>query len=404
MLVSEAVDRVKNLIQRTIREYDTNPSLKVAADGSRTPIEHPLKDMVSDDILYSIDSALKECAIRTNPLKLMVPNSSVYTEFKRVSSEFYIRIPRFPVIGEELDIDDGLAHGVIHMTIYFLYSKESRYKQIADEIYRAYNAAYRDMQIQKKLTGDDTVADAVVYFRYSSDGINFHESYVGGDIFISFKSGDQGLWSPAIRFVGRDAAEASLLELSDTPDSFDGMGGKVIAVKKTEDGFEFIDMVAGEGGGATSFVGLSDTPATLTAGKFVAVNANGDGIVLVDAPTGGATATGSGRFGVYRQAIESGFGDIEIDTENYNSFVLAPDGDATIIFKSFDDGSGTTVKCWEGMEISIMIFAASSTITLDPSQTLYGNATISPDGATLLRLRYDYETWVVVENINYPDM
>lgn len=44
-------------------------------------------------------------------------------------------------------------------------------------------------------------------------------------------------------------ALVSFLSLQDTPASYTGAGGKVVAVKATEDGLEFIDAPSGGGGG-----------------------------------------------------------------------------------------------------------------------------------------------------------
>lgn len=42
---------------------------------------------------------------------------------------------------------------------------------------------------------------------------------------------------------------ATFLELSDTPSSYAGAGGKFVAVKSTADGLEFVDAPSGGGGG-----------------------------------------------------------------------------------------------------------------------------------------------------------
>ena len=44
---------------------------------------------------------------------------------------------------------------------------------------------------------------------------------------------------------------------------------------------------SGGGGGATTFVGLSDTPSSFTANKWLKVNSAGNALEEVDAPTSG---------------------------------------------------------------------------------------------------------------------
>lgn len=400
MTVDEALNRIDTIITNLLRIYDLNPTTKSNYDGTSSLLEHPLREVVKSDKLFALDSALKECAIRTNPLRLIVPSTSTYTEYKRISKDYYVRVPRDPIEGEILDIDDGLAYGVLYMSIYFMSVKETEYKQMAEEIYRVYNEAYRDMQLEQIL--NDEEIEEMVYFRYSSDGMNWHDDYVGGDTFISIKEGDTGLWGDAIKFVG-SSADGNFTDLVDVPTAYTDMAGKVIAVKASEDGLEFVDGGSGGSGGATAFTGLTDTPTTLTADKWLKVNSNGDGLELVDAPSGGSTATAGGKFGVYRQEIYEGVGDITIDTENYNSFAIAPDGDASIIFDTFDDGNGEAVKGWSGATYTFMIIAADSTITMDANETYVGDAVIPTTGATVLELYYDTDTWIVLKNIHLAD-
>jgi len=398
MRVVEALSKLDSIVANLLRIYDLNPKSKTALDGTVSTLEHPLRDIVLGDKLFALDSALKECAIRTNPLRLTVPISSTYTEYKRISLTHYIRVPREPIEGEVLDIDDGLAYGVLYMAIYFLSVKETEYKQMADEIYRVYNEAYRDMQLEQIL-GDEEMADTI-YVRYSSDGVEFHDSYIGGDTFISFKSGDVGAWSDPIKFVGA-MSDGNFTDLHDTPTAYTDMAGKVIAVRATEDGLEFVD--SGSGGGATSFTGLSDTPSVFVADKWLKVNTAGDGLELVDAPSGGTTPTGRAKFGTYQQIIDTGTGDLTVDMNNYNSFLIAPDGDANIVFDTFDDGTGEVVKGWAGVTYTFLIMTADSTVTIDTNETYYGDSTIQTAGATLLELYFDGDTWIVAKNQNIAD-
>jgi len=71
----------------------------------------------------------------------------------------------------------------------------------------------------------------------------------------------------------------SFLNLSDTPNSYSGQGGKTVAVKADASGLEF---VAGGGGGASTFIGLTDTPTNYTgsANKFPRVNGTPDALIF----------------------------------------------------------------------------------------------------------------------------
>lgn len=75
----------------------------------------------------------------------------------------------------------------------------------------------------------------------------------------------------------------TFLELKDTPASYQSEGGKFVRVNAAGTGLEF---AAAAGGGATTFLGLTDVPDTYAgAGKFVRTNAGNNGVEFVDAPT-----------------------------------------------------------------------------------------------------------------------
>jgi hypothetical protein len=73
------------------------------------------------------------------------------------------------------------------------------------------------------------------------------------------------------------AGATTFLELDDTPNSYAGAGGELVAVNIAETGLEFITL---------SFLGLNDTPDSYTgdAGDYVAVNATEDGLEFITPP------------------------------------------------------------------------------------------------------------------------
>ncbi|USN15481.1 putative tail protein [Brevundimonas phage vB_BpoS-Kikimora] len=88
--------------------------------------------------------------------------------------------------------------------------------------------------------------------------------------------------------TGLEYVKPALSELSGVP-SFAGQGGKFVRVNDSETGLDFainaMDM---------AFIGLSDTPVNYSGSqnKFVAVNAQGTGLVFVPPPTGGGGGGG----------------------------------------------------------------------------------------------------------------
>jgi len=77
---------------------------------------------------------------------------------------------------------------------------------------------------------------------------------------------------------------SDFLSLIDTPDNYEGQGGKVLMVNTTEDGIEFVDIETG----ATIFIGLNDVPSSYEeqGGKYLRVKATEDGIEFTDVETG----------------------------------------------------------------------------------------------------------------------
>jgi len=86
------------------------------------------------------------------------------------------------------------------------------------------------------------------------------------------------------------ALQDEFIELTDAPSSYVGEGGKVIAIKDTEDGLEFVvQSGAGSGAGASEFTELTDTPPSYIgeAGKSVVVASGETGLEFTTISGGG---------------------------------------------------------------------------------------------------------------------
>ncbi len=244
MLVSDAITYINTYINNTIEAYKLTDDSK---DSTGTYIPHPLEAKTDDDKLQALNYGIMDAALNTTPLTLLESNDSTATEFKKISTTEFIRVPNTPATGESLDIDEALSFAVIFKALSFLWSGYNGYSSDADAIYANYNDATRDYFMKRDT---QTSFTETIYFRYSTDGTNWHDTFQAGDIYISFKQGD-GVWSSAIKFVGKDGADGT------------------------------------SGSGATTFLDLTDTPTAYTADKVVAVNSSGDALVLIDPPTGG---------------------------------------------------------------------------------------------------------------------
>jgi hypothetical protein len=107
-------------------------------------------------------------------------------------------------------------------------------------------------------------------------------------------------------FIG----DTTFIDLTDTPNTYSGQSGKVVAVKSSEDSLEFISV---SGGGASAFIDLSDVPATYEgqSGKYLAVNESEDGIEFV-----AGTSVSGGDFCI-NFAIDGGGIEITADSKGY---------------------------------------------------------------------------------------
>ncbi|WP_456432680.1 hypothetical protein [Nitratifractor sp.] len=408
MTVDAAVDIISRIIGNTLEEYDQSPQSK-DEDGNRKP--HPLDIVDPDDKLFALDMALKEVALKTTPATLIEGPGSTAPELRRVNKDYYVRVPAAPQSGQNLDIDDGLAYAVVFRALSMLWSDYGRYEQQADSIIGTYDHAYRDYI--KALTSGQLASQDAAYIRFSADGQEWHDGYQPGDLYISFKRIDTDSWTPAIRFVGRDGedgqdgtpcSDTQFTALHDTPASYSGMGGKIVAVKDSEDGVEFVDPPSGSGG-ASTFLDLSDTPASYTAGKYVAVNSEGDALEFVDPPSGGSQSVS--QFGDNVFYDDSATGTISLDADTYNSFYLYPNDDLTISFAKFDD-DGQQVSAHFGSVYTFAIVNGNSfNIAFDSNETIYGDASIAGDAngypLTLLRMYYDGVAWIVVDRVVVSD-
>ena len=413
MTVDKAVEIINKIIANTLEEYNQSPDSKYIDDsGEEVRKPHPLDIVDIDDIYFALDMSLKNVALKAAPVSLIETVGSTASELRRISIDYYIRVPSEPVSGGDLDIDDGLSYSVVFKTLASLWREYSDYEQRGESIISTYIQAYRKYiaDLIDGIVGDG----AESYIRFSSDGTNWHDSFTTGDIYISFKKVDTDTWTSAIKFVGSDGADGAdgapcsdtqFKALQDTPASYTGMGGKVVAVKADESGVEFIDAPS-ESGGSSTFIGLTDTPASFVAGKFVSVNAAGDALELVDAPTGGVS--GANVFGDKVLFDDQSSETINLDASTNNVFYLYPSADSELHFTKFDDG-GTQVSAWWGTTYTFMLVSSGSiAITFDPNESILGDATVGlgSDSAntnitmTILKMVYTgYDWYVVSKNV-----
>ncbi|MGE4510090.1 MAG: hypothetical protein AB7D43_03205 [Sulfurimonadaceae bacterium] len=241
-----------------------------------------IKKYVSPTTVYSdpanIASVVYDEMVRvsmlTVPLRLLEPiGTSANTPLRQLDENYFIRMPAYPQLGADLDIDEFLAKVIGYRFLAAI--GISRYAQIAKELIEAHDKSV----IIPKNTGTINVLELNVRF---GDGSFWHENYVSGDTHISFSR--SGVWGNAIPLGGDTATQTEPT--------------------------------------ITKFADLSDV-ATLEAGKMAVVNAAGTGIVFQDIPA--ASSGGS---------TSEGFEYVELDATNN---IINLGGDKRIIYVSCND-------------------------------------------------------------------
>lgn len=336
MLVDKIISMINDTIAETVDAYKLTSD---SVDDSGNYIPHPLEAKTDADKLDAIDFGLRESALNVMPVTLIETAGSTADEFRPIDANRYIRVPTYPALGNNLDIDESLVYAVYYKALSHLWSGYGNYETKANSIYANYKDAMRDYFLSMDV---QTTPDAPVYFRYSPDGTSWHDVYQDGDIYISIKQGD-GVWSNAIRFVGEDGAAGS------------------------------------GGGGASAFTDLTDTPSALTADKWFKVNADGTAIVETDAPVASLPTPVfngewdvSGSFSIYPKSM----GDF---------YYFVPNGDTTIDIAKDADGY---YDMFSGYLFTLVFYPSGHNVTL--AFDAIGDKTInSAANAVFVRLFYD---------------
>jgi len=402
MTVNEALSIINKTIEIFLQDYaedDANYKNVTANDGttSRELIKNRLHFINDDDKLFALDVALKDIALNTVPLQLLEANGSVATELKRVNTDYYVRVPAYPEKDRDLDIDVSLAYAVVFNAIGNLYSGFNKYLQKSSFILNSFNIAYKSTL--KEILAGGTISSDVAYIRFSADNENWNTSYSDGDTYISFKRIDSDSWSTGIKFVGSDGTSCSdtnLIALNDTPATYEDMAGKIVAVKSTEDGIEFID--PSNSSGASTFKDLTDTPNDFTGnkGKIVSVNNTEDGLEFIDAPSGSSAVP----FNDVIDGNDSATGDISLNL--YDKTVTCRwyfelSGDTNLIFNEDDNG----LQGADGRIYVFQILPNGYNFTWDSNISWQGDASITTNAPQILTAFYDGLDWYVISKTSY---
>lgn len=400
MLFVKAFNICKTIINKNVSEYKEDPDNQIQdSKGNITYKPSPLLLISDDDIVFQLGISLINVALQTTPITLLEDTqSSSDSVLKIISTTKFIRVPATPVAvtsdnkdTQILDIDDALAYAVIFDCLANLWGGFSNYGQKANLIIMNFNNAYKPI-LQNILDGTTSKENSYTAIRFSSDNENWHSDFQTGDVFISFKKPDTNTWSAGIKFVGTSCSDTQFIALKDTPSTYKSNKGKVLVVNDSENGLIFTSMTGGGSGsgGASDFIGLTDTPSSYgsaNAGAVVTVNSSANGLVftkfkstlLEDMPQSLASqggkvlavksdASGYELISQAAQASSSGIkaffssatGTISLDGFAYTDFLIFPsdDGDVTLTWKK--NSASAYAVAGQSYNINVAMYKSNS--------------------------------------------
>ena len=202
--------------------------------------------------------------------------------------------------------------------------------------------------IEANATSDQTGSEIKALYEAESDTNAFTDAdhtkldgiAAGAEVNVQ---SDWNASSGDAQILNKPTVPTNLADLSDVSSSSPS-DGQVLKWNASGSTWEAGNDLTGSGGsgGATTFVGLSDTPSSFTAGKWLKVNSAGNALEEVDAPTGisnvadDTTPQLGGPLDTNGQDIVSASSaDIEI----------APDGTGKTVFKGNTNAGTITLNC-----------------------------------------------------------
>lgn len=281
MQVNSAVETIMSELKfqarsAIIEKYSATDA-QISADGFTYTVDgtvkyrHAYGAITTDIILSSLYREMIYLCVQTVPLSLLEGSGGTANIVRSVNDTWDIRTPNYPVAGETLDIDEVLAQIVMYRTLSYL--GVSSYTSNAKELL----TTYKDSLV---VPTEDEASNSLA-FRFSSDGLEWHDTYQNGDLY--FCVGRNAQWGNNIPIGGGSGGGGvtKFIQLSDVPQTYSA--GKILKANASGTGLVFAD----EQTIKTTFLELNDTPSTYVAGKFLCVNGAGNAIIFADVPSGG---------------------------------------------------------------------------------------------------------------------
>lgn len=279
MTVNEALEFILAEILYTakreiIEKYNARDD-QISPDGfsyienGTVRFRHSLSVVTPQMVYGSLHREMIFLCYQTVPITLLESKDSAASIIRPLNHSWNIRRPAYPTAGQELDIDEVLAQISVYRAL--AHFGVNTHTQTAKELLNSYRET---LIVPEAPAGTVSIA-----FRFSADGTHWHDSYMEGDKYLSIAT--NGIWGTPIPIGGEGGGGASsFVGLSDTPAALEA--GKMLVVNSFGTAIGFADMPS-----ASSFLALPDTPSSYVGGRFLAVNGEGNGIEFVAAPSGG---------------------------------------------------------------------------------------------------------------------
>lgn len=340
MIVDSAVEYIYDELKYEAKRYFIDrynaKESEISSDGftfSRDSEDkiHQFKAISNSYILKLLNDELQNVAMATVPLKLLERKGQISASVLRVYDKYWIiRVPAQPMMGDDLDIDDGLAQVVVYKVLVSL--GINRFMQVTKEIIEAYNKAV--------VIPDPFELNASIAIRFSNDGNIWHDSFQTGDNY----------WS-----VGRDGIWGSAIPLITSAPSGGSEGGS-----------------GGVGSGVSKFTQLTDTPTAIEPNKMLVGNSAGTKLEFREIPTPPPPVSGNGGTeGVKYLDINTASKELDLSGDD-RVFWLNFDNTAEIAFKM----NGYDLAVVDGATYTLAIMAWGYGVTFGDDVGIIGLETI----------------------------
>lgn len=146
MTTAIALTKLDKEIAQVLKDYDNSPESKDTV-GARIP--HLLDTITEPEKLYALERGLHTAAIQCKARDLWeLFSAPVGAELIKVNTLNYVRVPATPTnLGDELDIDEALAYGVIFYAVSVLNSGNGDHGSKADTAFKDYTSAYKEYDL-----------------------------------------------------------------------------------------------------------------------------------------------------------------------------------------------------------------------------------------------------------------